>query len=179
MSKLTRRTALQAMLALVAGAADWTNPVDVLYDFKRCVSYRARVTGEFLVVQATVEPGWHTFSMDNKHRAEEKLAGRESLGIDAPTEIKLSQGLEVAGPWYQSPPKDFSKPDLRWFSWAFEGQAVFVAKVRRSAAGPAQVAIRGQACTDTICKQIDVAIPLPLAAPGRSDIDLKPLVRVR
>ena len=179
MSKLTRRAALLAMLALVASAADWTDPVDVRYDFKRCVSYRARLSGEFLVVQATVEPGWHTFSMDNKQRAEEKLAGRESLGIDAPTEIKLSQGLDVAGPWYQSPPKDFSKPDLRWFSWGFDDQAVFVAKVRRSGAGPAQIAIRGQACTETICKQIDVAISLPLAGAGRSDVDLKGLVRVR
>lgn len=175
---------MRAMLALVAGtdatwAADWTDAVDVRYDFKRCVSYRARLTGEFLVVQATVEPGWHTFSMDNKQRAEEKLAGRESLGIDAPTEIKPTQALEVAGPWYQSPPKDFSKPDLRWFSWGFDDQAVFVTKVRRSGAGPAQIAVRGQACTETICKQIDVAISLPLAGAGRSDIDLKPLVRVR
>ena len=170
---------MQAMLGLAASAADWTNAVDVLYEFKRCVSYRARLTGEFLVVQAKVEPGWHTFSMDNKQRAEEKLAGRESLGIDAPTEIKLSQGLEAAGPWYQSSPKDFSKPDLRWFSWGFDDQAVFVTKVKRAGAGPAQIAIRGQACTETICKQIDVAIPIPLAARGPSDIDLKALVRVR
>ncbi len=137
------------------------------------------MAGEFLVVQATVEPGWHTFAMDNKQRAEEKLAGRESLGIDAPTEIKVTQGLEAAGPWYQSPPKDFSKPDLRWFSWGFEEQAVFVTRIRRSGAGPAQIAVRGQACTETICKQIDVAIPLPLGAAGRPDIDLKALVRVR
>ena len=86
------------------------------------------------MVRAAIEPGWHTFAMDNKQRAEEKLAGRKSLGIDHPTEITLTGGLEMAGPWYQTPPKDFSKPELRWFSWGFERQALFAAKIRRRAA---------------------------------------------
>jgi hypothetical protein len=174
---------LFATFAAPARPAEWTQAVEVQYDFKRCVGYRARLAGEFLVVQAMLEPGWHTFAMDNKQRAEEKLAGRPSLGIDAPTEIKLSQGLEVAGPWYQSPPKDFSRPELQWFSWGFEGHALFVAKVRRSGPGPAQIAIAGQACTASICKRVDVAISLPLPGangnPGPSDIDVKSLVRVR
>ena len=79
----------------------------------------------FLVIQATHEAGWHTFAMDNKLRAQEKLAGKRSLGIDGPTEIAVTQGLELAGPWHQSVPKEFSKPELRWYSWGFEGQ-VFV-----------------------------------------------------
>ena len=58
--------------------------------------------------------------MDNRIRAEEKLAGKKSLGIDHPTEIKVSGGLEVEGPWHQTNPKDFSRPELRWFSWGFE-----------------------------------------------------------
>ena len=66
-----------------------------------------------------------------------KLAGKKSLGIDRPTEIVASGGMQTVGPWYQSPPKDFSQPELRWFSWGFERQALFVAKVRRAAAGPA------------------------------------------
>ncbi len=141
------------------------------------------MAGEFLIVQATHEPGWHTYAMDNRQRAKEKLAGRESLGIDAPTEIRLTQGLELAGPWYQSPPKDYSKPELLWFTWGFEGQALFVAKVRRSGAGPGRIAVAGQACTETTCKQIEVAISLPLdranAHGERSDLDFKALVRVR
>ena len=67
--------------------------------------------------------------MDNKLRAQEKLAGKRSLGIDSPTEIVFAEGLELNGPWYQSVPRDFSKPELRWYSWGFEGQALFVAKV--------------------------------------------------
>lgn len=188
MIQRTRRTAVKAMLVLIACASaaragDWTDAVEVRHELKPCVSYRARLAGQFLVVQATLEPGWHTFAMDNKQRAKEKLAGRESLGIDGPTEIKLTQALEVVGPWYQTPPKDFSKPDLLWFTWGFNGQALFVAKVRRSGAGPARIAVGGQACTETICKQIDVEIPLPLPRASTnanpSGLDFKTLVRVR
>ncbi len=189
MIRPTRRSAVKTMIVFVAacsqatGAGNWTDGVEVRHDLKRCVSYRARLDGEFLVVQATLEAGWHTFAMDNKQRAEEKLAGRPSLGLDGPTEIRLTQGLEVAGPWYQSPPKDLSKPELQWFTWVFDGQALFVAKVRRSGAGPARIAVSGQACTETICKKVDIEILLPLGAANTdanpSDIDFKTLVRVR
>ena len=100
--------------------------------------------------------------MDNKLRAQEKLAGKRSLGIDSPTEIVFAEGLELDGPWYQSVPKDLSKPELRWYSWGFEGQALFVAKVRRVGAGLASIAVRGQACSDTTCKNIDLTISVPL-----------------
>ena len=188
MTRHAGRTIFTLMVALIAAtgieavsAGEWTAPVEVLHEYQRCISYRARLDGEYLVVQATIEPGWHTFVMDNKQRAAEKLAGRQSLGVDGPTEIALSQGLEIAGPWYQSQLKDFSKPELRWYSWGFEGEARFVAKMRRSGPGPAQVGIRGQACTETICKNIDVAISLPFAtAAGEpSGVDLKGLVEVR
>ena len=188
MRPLTRRTAVKAMLAAVAGArttraGDWTDAVEVTYDFKRCVSYRARLDGAFLVVQATHAAGWHTNAMDNQRRAEEKLAGKPALGVDAPTEIKLTQGLEAAGPWYQTAPKDFSKPELEWFTWGFDGEALFVAKVRRSGAGPARLAVGGQACTATTCKKIDVAISLPPAGvrtdAAPSAVDFQGLVRVR
>ena len=167
-------------LAGVIRAGDWTSSVEVRHDVQKCVSYRARLTGDFLVIQATHEAGWHTYAMDNKLRAQEKLAGKRSLGIDGPTEIVLAQGLELAGPWHQSVPKELSKPELRWYSWGFEGQALFAAKVRRIGAGPASVAVRGQACSDAICKNIDLTISIPIGgASGKSDIDLKSLVQVR
>jgi hypothetical protein len=181
-------TARRLTLALVlAGAAatpaDWSEPVEVRHQFQRCVSYRAKLEGDYLVVQATHEPPWRTYAMDNKRRAAEKLAGRQSLGIDAPTEIRVTQGLEVVGPWRQSPPKDLSKPDLQWFTWGFEGEALFAAKVRRAGGGPARIEIEGQACTDTACKQIEVAISLPLAgASGKAappGTDMQALVPVR
>jgi hypothetical protein len=171
---------LLMLVVSIAHAAEWSNAVEVRQEENLCVSYQARQDGPFLVVRATVESGWHTFAMDNKQRAEEKLAGKRSLGIDHPTEIVLTGGLAAVGPWYQSPPKDFSRPELRWFSWGFERQALFVTKVRRLAAGPARIAIRGQACTESICKNIDVTLSFPLAAINTdpSEINLKNLVRV-
>src|SRR5262249_38088666 len=158
MSKLTRIMMFAAGFGAAAASGGWSDAVEVHHDESLCLSYRARMDGPFLVVRAIIEPGWHTFAMDNKRRAEEKLAGKRSLGIDHPTEITVSGGLEAIGPWHQSPPKDFSKPDLRWFSWGFEREALFVGKVRRSGAAPARIEIRGQACTDTTCKNIDVTV---------------------
>ena len=161
-------------------AGDWTEPVEVQHDMKRCVAYRARLNGDSLVVRVALEPGWHTFAMDNKERALEKLAGRQSLGIDQPTEISLSEGLEGVGSWQQTPPKDFSRAELRWYAWGFEEEAMFAVKVKRTGAGPAQIGIRGQACTQTTCKNIDVAISLPLASASASgEIDVKGLIPVR
>lgn len=189
MTKTTRQMTFCVLLILGAGnvetihAGDWSEPAEVRHELKRCVAYRARLNGRFLVVEAALEPGWHTFAMDNQQRAQEKLAGRKPLGMDRPTEIQLAEGLELAGPWYQTPPVDFSKPELRWFSWGFEGQARFVAKVRRLGEEPARIAIRGQACAESTCKEIDVTLSLSLAGAqsktARADIDLKPLVQVR
>lgn len=158
-------------------AAEWTQPVEVHHDDKRCLSYRARWSGDYVVVEALIEPGWHTFAMDNKQRQAEKLAGKPSLGIELPTEVKLTDGLEAAGGWLQTEPKDFSKPDIRWYTWGFDTRALFAAKVKQRAAG--RIAIRGQACTESICKNIDVSIALPAPANGSGEVDLKALVPVR
>lgn len=186
MQRIRRTAFLIAGLAVALGpavlhAGEWSKPVAVLHEHLPCVTYRARLDGEFLVVQAKIEPGWHTFVMDNKQRSTEKLAGKQSLGVDGPTEIAVSDGLEVTGPWYQSAPKDFSKPDLRWYSWGYEGEAQFTAKVRRAGASSAEIGIRGQACTDAVCKNINVTIPLSIAkdADSTSTVDLKTLIQVR
>jgi hypothetical protein len=184
---MTGLNKLILLLALPAFSATppqgWTPAAEVRHDDTLCVSYQARLDGAFVVVRVLVEPGWHTFAMDNRVRAEEKLAGKQSLGIDQPTEITLSGGLQAAGPWYQSPPKDFSRPELRWFSWGFEKQAVFAVKIRRSSNAAARISIRGQACTETLCKNVEVTIPLlpvnvrPDAEP--SEVNLKNLLRVK
>jgi hypothetical protein len=163
-------------------AADWTPAVEVRHDETLSISYQAKLDGPNLVVRAKIEPGWHTFAMDNQVRAEEKLAGKPSLGIDRPTKITLTGGLQVAGPWLQTAPLEFSKPELRWFSWGFERQALFAARVRRSAGGTVRIGIRGQACTETVCRNIDVTIPLALGKPNQeaaTDAALKDLVQVR
>jgi hypothetical protein len=177
-----RFLALAAMSVLAARAGDWSPAVEVRHDDEVAIAYQAKVDGPFLVVRAAIGQGWHTFAMDNKRRADEKLAGKPALSVDRATEIVPAAGLEIAGPWYQTAPKDFSHPELRWFSWGFEGQAVFAARVRRSGGTGGRVALRGQACTATVCKNIDVAISLPADTgkiDGPSEINVKDLTQVR
>ena len=87
----------------------------------------------------------------------------------------------IAPPWLQSPPKDFSKPEMRWFSWGFEREALFVVKVRRAGTTPARLALRGQACTEITCKNIDVelSVPLPKESTSGTETNLKNLIPVR
>jgi hypothetical protein len=181
MTKLILTTVILAgMTNAVAGG--WTEPVEVRQDENLCLIYQAKLDGSLLIVRATIEPGWHTFAMDIKKRAEEKLAGKASLGIERGTEFLLSGGLQTLGPWYQSAPKDFSKPEIRYFSWGYERQAVFAAKVRRTGPGQARIAIRGQACTETNCKNIDASISLQLEGvkpEAGPEFNLKDLIQVR
>jgi hypothetical protein len=189
MTGLNRRAVLKGLAVLIAARAwaaqpgDWSAAVEVRHEDELCVAYQARLDGGFLVVRAAVGSGWHTFAMDNKQRAEEKLAGKPPLSIDRSTEITPATGLKTVGPWYQSPPQDFSRPELRWFSWGFDRQALFAVKIRRLGAATARLALRAQACTQTICKNIDVTLALPLANSNRqagpSSIDFKTLVQVR
>ena len=153
-------------------AADWTEPVHVFHDENLCVAYQARVDGPYLVVRAQVSPGWHTFTMDNKIRATEALAksGKKVLGMDQPTRITLTGGLKAAGPWLQSKPQDFSKPASNWFSWGYEGEAFFAAKV--TGAGATKIQLRGQSCSDKSCRNVDVEIDLS-AAPAATAPELK------
>jgi len=167
--------AIIAACSALAFAGDWSAPVEVRHEEDVAVSYQARIDGQWLVVRAKVGNGWHTFSMDNKRRADEKLAGKQAISVDKPTEIAPA-GLDIEGPWYQTEPKDFSHPELRWFSWGFDKDAVFAAKIRRPAAG--KLTIKGQACTDAICKNIDVTVPVSPIGVAPSDTDIKKLTPV-
>lgn len=172
-----------AFLSVAAVCAQqWSEPVSVLHEMKPCVTYRARVAGSWLLIEAAVEPGWHTFTMDNEKRASEKLAGKPSLGVDQPTRFEVSNGLEASGEWLQSEPQDFSKPKMRWYSWGYEGKALFATKVTRAAGakGPAQIGIRGQACTDKTCKNIDLTLGLPLSVSTAAEpAEVKSLIAVK
>src|SRR5215469_11749678 len=100
------------LLASVAAAAGvWTAPVEVRHEDAVAIAYEARLDGPYLVVRANVGSGWHTFAMDNQKRAAEKLAGKPALSVDKATEIAASGGLEIEGPWLQTSPKDFSRPE--------------------------------------------------------------------
>jgi DsbC/DsbD-like thiol-disulfide interchange protein len=168
------------LFASLASAADWSRPAEVRHEDALVISYTARVDGPYLVVRANIAQGWHTFALDNVQRVEEKLAGKPALSMDRSTEIGVA-GIQVEGPWHQSPPKDFSRPELRMFSFGYDRDAVFAAKVRRAVSGTAKLRIRGQACTETVCKNIDV--PLTVALPARpgisTEVKLQELVQAR
>ncbi len=148
------------LLLLTTAVDGWGSPAVVSHDDQPCVTYRAQVAGGYLAVEVKLEPGWHTFTMDNDKRASAKLAGKKSLSSDKPTQV-LPEGVEVTGPWLQSQPKDFSQPDLRIFSWGFEGSALFVVPAKATADTGSRVRIKGQACTQTVCKNVDVVAEVP------------------
>lgn len=159
-------------------AAGWSEPAIILHDDEPAVIYRAKWTGEHIIVQAKLSQGFHTFTMDNKERVAEKLAGRPALATDLPTSVRISGGLEPVAPWHQSPPKDFSKPELRLYAFGFENEAVFATKVKRASGTSAQVSVRGQACTDKVCKNIDIDLEIPLSASNPDAREMQGLVPV-
>ncbi len=138
-------------------AAGWGGPMEVRVDDEVCATYEAKLAGEELVVRVKLGKGWHTFAMDNAVRAAEALKGRKALGMDQPTRVTVGEGLTVNGGWRQTVPVDFSKPELRIFTWGYEGEAVFVVPVKR-VGEVGKVGVKAQACTASICKNIDVKV---------------------
>lgn len=155
------------LLLSLLTAADWPAKTELRHDEEVFVTYQARLEGNQLIVQCTMAPEWHTYTMDNRLRVEEKLAGKKALAIDKPTVIEVTGGLTVEGPWQQSEPLDFSKPDLRLFAYGYEKEATFAAKAKRTGAAPAQIRVKAQVCTPSTCRMVDTTLELPAnAAPA-------------
>lgn len=149
----------------------------VWYGDLPAVSYRARVEGDWLVVEASHEPGWHTYSMDNLVRAREK-SGKMRPSTELPTVITPLDGLTIQGDWHQSPPLDLSTPDIRWYTWGFEGRSYFAARVG-NATLPASVQIDAQACTVELCAMVDaLVVPVVSSQTEERSIDPTSLVVV-
>lgn len=149
-------TIVPFLLLFVSGA------VEVRHDDKLALTYTATLMGNHVVIRADVQPGWHTFSMDNKVREKERLRGKPSLGSELPTTITLTGGLEAAGPWLQTPPKDFSRPAERYFGFGYDQTGIFAVPVKPGKT-TGQVALRAQACTESVCKNIDIDIPVQMS----------------
>lgn len=156
--------AILFLLATTAAEGGWGAPAVVNHDDQPVVTYRAQVAGGYLAVQVQLAAGWHTFTLDNDKRAAAKLAGKKALSSDKPTQI-LAEGVEVTGAWLQPQPKDFSQPDLRIFSWGYEGEALFMAPAK-AAGDTAKVRIKGQSCTQTVCKNVDITAEAPVRKSG-------------
>ena len=172
------RTLLFLLALSSLHAAEWSQPAEVHHDDKLVLTYRAKLEGEYLVVRAAIEPGWHTFVMDNKQREQERLAGKPSLGTEKSTEVSSVKGIAIKGLWLQATPKDLSQPEIRHFTWGYEREATFAAKAQRTGAAPAEVQVRGQACAADICKNIELTLALPASA-ASTGINVKTLIPVK
>lgn len=166
------------LLLSLLSAADWPAKVELRHDDEVFVTYQARLEANQLVVHCAMAEGWHTYTMDNRVRVEEKLAGKKALAMDKPTVIEVAGGVALEGGWQQSEPLDFSKPELRLFAFGYEKEAVFAAKAKRTGTGPAQIRIKAQVCTPSTCRMVDTTLELPAgAAPAQAQT--RKLIAVR
>lgn len=163
----------------------WSEVTEVDFRRKLVVTYRAKLEGNYIIIEADHEKDWHTYSMDNKKRAAKK-SGKQIPDTELQTTIELSGGLKIIGNWYQTVPEDLSQPEIRWYSWGFNGKVRFAAKVERTDGDNVTIRINGQSCNESLCKMIeDVVVTLPLPSVqkfGNSEnfkIDLKDFVIVQ
>lgn len=167
---------MNLLLVLTVLAGEWSAPVEIRNDETLCLTYRARYTGTHLVVEITPEPGWHTYSMDNKQRQTLALKGRMSLGSEKPTSVTAGNGIAVTGPWRQSAPEDFSKPEIQWYSYGFAKSALLAAPAKSTAA-QATVTVKGQACSESVCRNVEVPLTVDLRPGGERPPALTEVLR--
>lgn len=174
------RAALVPVMVASLGAGEWSAPVDAVgRGGTPLVTCRARLAGDYLLVEITAAEGWHVYAMDNELRAREALAGKMSLGVEENTEVTVTGALQQVGDWFQREPQDFSQPALRWFSYGFEGTSLLATRVRRVDQGSARITVRAQACDSASCIRVDAELDLPLGDDDGESFSPKDLVRVR
>lgn len=157
------------LAAASAWAGDWSETKPVLYRGDIVATYRARLAGEWLIVEAKHEPKWHTYAMDNVLRAK-KATGEESPTTELPTKIDVSGGAKVVGAWKQSAPKDLTQKDINWYTWGFEGTARFAAKLDKVSDEPVVITVNGQLCNDSLCSMVrDLKIVVPATGDAAAD----------
>ena len=174
------RVAVAAMFAASLWAGNWSAPAEATDGAGNAlVTCRAKLSGDHLVVEVRATQGWHVYAMDNQRRAKEALAGRMSLGVEQDTEVRVSGGLKVVGDWFQTKPEDFSQPELRWYSYGFEGTSTLAAEVERAVGESAIVTVRAQACDSASCVAVEAELSVPLADTAEEPFSTDGLVPVR
>ncbi len=143
----------------------WSKAAVVRQGSQPVVRFQARIEGDYLLVRATHREGWHTYAMDNQARGEQALQGKMSLGIEQGIEIKVNRGLVLDDHWSQTPPRDLSKPELRWYTFGFDQTAIFACRIKTVRSEPIAVQIRGQACSGESCRNIDVVLEIQQRRP--------------
>lgn len=160
---------MTSLFLLLLVAANWSEPALVEHDDQPVLSYRARFDGSHLIVEIKPEPGWHTYAMDNKQRQTAALKGRMSLGSEKPTSVVVGNGLAVTGEWRQSEPQDFSKPEIQFYSYGFGKTSLLAAPVKPES-DKAEVTVKGQACSESVCRNVEVVLTVDLKPGSREDL---------
>lgn len=145
----------------------WSEPDFVRNGDDIVLRYRAAIADGHLLIEARHEPGWHSYAMDNPERAIEKL-GKKTENQDLPTVINLPEGLHTAGAWKQSVPIDYSKPEIRWHTWGFEGTSWFAIELEQIPEEPFSISVTSQVCDADSCAgtfDLKLTVPSDGAAP--------------
>jgi len=152
------------LLPTIASATDWSEAKELRQRRRGViVSYRAKLEGHWLMVEAIHGEGWHTYALDNVERAR-KATGEKVPDTELPTVITVSGGLQTAGSWHQSKPKDLTNKEIQWYTWGFQGKVYFAVPVERTPGDTATVTINAQVCNDSACsmaKDLRIMIDLP------------------
>ena len=167
--------------SLTSVESGWTKGETVYRGTEPVVTYRAKLDGNLLIVEASHAGKWHTYAMDNPVRSK-AAGGNTDLGLELPTEIEVTGGLQTQGPWYQSNPKDLSDPDIYWYTWGFEGVSYFAVNVKRTGDPSAIVIVNAQACSDSACRMVDrleLELPVDGVNSTASTFDINTLVAVK
>ena len=178
------RFSVALLAALVAapfalGDDGWSEPVPVMNRAKIALTYRAKIAGDFVIVEANHSKGWHTYSMDNTIRAR-KATGDEHPESELPTRIAVSGGAKVSGDWMQTAPVDMSQPSIKWYTWGFEGVARFAAPIERVGDEDIVLTIDAQSCDPSSCTMVnDLKIILPAMSGDAQPALIDGLVKVQ
>lgn len=142
------------LLSPILMAGDWSESKEIRQRRQgMVVSYKAKLDGDWLIVEVTHGKGWHTYTLDNLERAQKKT-GKEKPETELPTVIELSGGLKAVGSWYQSKPKELSTPEIKWYTWGFENVSRFATQVERVEQTPTTITINAQACNESLCSMV-------------------------
>lgn len=139
----------------------WSEPDFVRSGDEPVLRYRAAIADGHLLIEARHEPGWHSFAMDNPERAVEIL-GRKTENQDLPTVVDLPESLQITGPWKQTAPSDYSKPEIRWHTWGFEGTSWFAIELEKIPEEPFSIGVTSQVCdADSCAGTFDLQLTVP------------------
>jgi len=149
----------------------WSEPDYVRKGNAKIVRYRAAIANGHLLVEAAHEPGWHSYAMDNaKRSAAASKGGPAAAGShELPTVIATPSDLAVDGGWKQTPPTDYSKPDIHWYTYGFSGTSYFALPLKELPGKAFKVSITSQVCDAESCAgtfDLELEVPIPNADPA-------------